>query len=117
MDEKFSNVEIINGEEIVTLYDDQNNGIDFYEIAVVEREEEFYALLQPVEEMEGIEDGDVLIFQVIEQEDGEETFKSVDDEAVMNEVFEEFMRAVADQGCGCSCEDCDGECDHHHDED
>ena len=114
MKEKFENVEIIDGEEIVTLYDDDDNATEFYEIAVVEYEGDFYALLQPVEELEGVEEGDVLIFRVEEEEEGNDRFMNVEDENVLNAVFEEFMRAVADHECGCGCDDCDGHC---HDED
>lgn len=64
------NVEIMEDDEIVTLYDDNNEPVDFYEVACVEYKDDYYALLEPVEEMEGLEDGDVLIFKLEEQEDG-----------------------------------------------
>ena len=69
-------------------------------------------------EMEGLEDGDVLIFKLEEQEDGTDLFMPVEDETLLNEVFDEYLKAVADHECDCGCEDCDGECDcegEHHD--
>lgn len=105
------NVEIMEDDEIVTLYDDDNEPVDFYEVACVEYKDDYYALLEPVEEMEGLEDGDVLIFKLEEQEDGTDLFVPVEDEALLNEVFDEYMKAVADHECDCGCEDCDGDCD------
>lgn len=107
------NVEIIEDDEIVTLYDDDNQPVDFYEVAVVEYEDDYYALLEPVEEMEGIEEGEVLIFKLEEQDDGTDMFIPVDDEELLNAVFEEYLR-TAEDGCGCGCEDCDDECEHEH---
>ncbi len=107
------NVEIIEDDEIVTLYDDENQPVDFYEVAVVEYEDEYYALLEPVEEMEGIEEGEVLIFKLEEQEDGTDMFIPVDNEELLNAVFEEYLR-TAEDGCGCGCEECEGDCEHDH---
>ena len=112
------NVEIMEDDEIVTLYDDNNEPVDFYEVACVEYKDDYYALLELVEEMEGLEDGDVLIFKLEEQEDGTDLFMPVEDETLLNEVFDEYLKAVADHECDCGCEDCDGECDcegEHHD--
>ena len=112
------NVEIMEDDEIVTLYDDNNEPVDFYEVACVEYKDDYYALLEPVEEMEGLEDGDVLIFKLEEQEDGTDLFMPVEDETLLNEVFDEYLKAVADHECDCGCEDCDGKCDcegEHHD--
>ena len=42
-------VQIIDDEEIITLFDEDDNPMDFYEVAVVEYEGELYALLQPAD--------------------------------------------------------------------
>ena len=103
-------------DEIVTLYDDNGEPIDFYEVACVEYEGDFYALLEPVEEMEGVEEGEVFIFKVeeSENEDEEDKFIPLEDEALMDAVFEEYLRVA--EGCGCDCDEC-GHHDHCHDDD
>ena len=106
------NVELID-EEVITLYDDKDQPVDFHEVACVEYEEEYYALLQPVKPMDGLAEDEALIFKLVEQPDGEsDLFVPVEDEAVLVAVFEEYLRAVADCECGCDCGD--GECEHHH---
>ncbi len=109
MKKENENVEIMEDDEIVTLYDDDDQPVDFYEVACVEYEDEYYALLEPVEEMEGIEEGEVLIFKLEEQEDGTDMFMPVDDEQLLNAVFDEYIKAAADHDCDCG--DCEGHCD------
>ncbi|MDR0426620.1 MAG: DUF1292 domain-containing protein [Clostridiales bacterium] len=107
------NVELIGEDEVVTLYDDDNNPVDFYEVAVVEYEEEFYALLEPVNPMEGIDEDEVIIFKLIEQEDGTDLFQPVESEEVLNAVFDEYLRTAADEhghDCGCGCDECGEGC-------
>ena len=47
-------VEIFEEDSTITLFDEENNPIEFYEIASIEYDEKFYELLQPVEKVEGI---------------------------------------------------------------
>lgn len=111
------NVELID-DDIITLYDDNNKPVEFYQVACVEYEDEFYALLQPVEPMEGLGEDEAQIFKLVEQEDDDsDLFVPVEDEELLNAVFDEYLRAVADDACGCGCHDCDcdGDCDCDHD--
>lgn len=111
MDNEHDNVEILDDEEKITLYDDDGKPVEFYEVACVEYEEEFYALLEPAEPMEGLEEGDVLIFKIEEQQDGTDTFMPVEDEELLNAVFGEYLKSAE---CDCDCSECGGGC---HDED
>lgn len=116
MNEEKENVEVFEDEEVVMLYDENENPVDFYEVACIDHEGDFYALLEPVEPMEGLEEGDVLIFKIVEGEDGEDSFEPVQDEELLNAVFDEYLRCAADHECGCGCEECGHDCcDHDHD--
>ncbi len=120
-------VELLDEDEIITLYDDDNKPVKFYEVACVEYQGEFYALMQPVEPMEGLGEDEALIFKVREEDEDNDVFEPVTDERVLDAVFDEYLKAAAEAadecGCGCGCEhDCDGDCDgddcdcgdHHH---
>ena len=106
------NVELIE-EEVITLYDDKNNPVDFNEVAVVEYEGDFYALLQPVEPMEGLGEDEAIIFKVVQKDDETDEFEPVTDESVLEAVFNEYLKAEAEFADGCDCCDCD---DCHHDD-
>ncbi len=109
-------VELLDEDEIITLYDDDNKPVKFYEVACVEYQGEFYALMQPVEPMEGLGEDEALIFKVREEDEDNDVFEPVTDERVLDAVFDEYLKAAAEAadecGCGCGCEhDCDGDCD------
>lgn len=107
------NVELIDG-EVITLNDDKGNPVDFNEVAVVEYEGELYALLQPVEPLEGLGEDEAIIFKVVQKDEETDEFEPVLDENVLDAVFNEYLKAEASLGdcdCGCGCD-----CHHHHGE-
>lgn len=127
--ENEKDVEVFDDEEIITLTDDDGNPVDFYEVACIEYKGDFYALMQPVEPMEGLGDDEALIFKVSEEDEENDIFEPVYDESILEAVFNEYLNAMADaeDGCDhCDCEecaddcDCEGEehcdCEHHHKE-
>lgn len=93
------NVEFFDDEEIITLYDEDDNPVDFAEVACVEYEGNFYALLQPVEPVEGMEEDEVIICLLEQQEDGTENVIPITDEELGEKVFNEYLKAVADEEC------------------
>lgn len=113
-DNNEKDVEVFDDEEVITLTDDAGNPVDFYEVACIEYKGEFYALMQPVEPMEGLGEDEALIFKVREEDEENDVFEPVYDESVMEAVFNEYLNAMAEAGDCCDCEDC---CGHHHDHD
>ena len=113
------NCEIFDEEDIITLQDEQGNPIKFVEVACVEYEEEFYVLLSPAEEVEGIGEDEVIICKLEDQDDETQLIVPVEDEELMQKVFDEYLRTADECGCGCDCdcEDCDDDCDCEHDHD
>ena len=108
-------VEVFDEDEVITLTDDEGNPVDFYEVACIEYKGEFYALMQPVEPMEGLGEDEALIFKVREEDEDNDVFEPVFDEAILDAVFNEYLNAMAEaEGCDCDCEDCGDDC-HHHD--
>jgi len=107
-----NNVEIYEEDSIVTLYDDNDKPIEFYEVASVEYEGKFYSILQPVELIEDMEDDEAVIFEYDNDTDNDEKmFRPVFDEKLLDEVFSLYLKKAADldgileggcTGCGCS---------------
>ena len=101
------NVEIFTEDSVITLYDEENNPIDFFEIASIEYEEKFYELLQPVETIEGVDEDEAVIFEYSVDEDDEKLFKPIFDEELLESVFSLYLAASADfESCGCGCDSC-----------
>ena len=80
--------------EIITLEDDLGNEKDFEFLDTVEYEGEEYIVLLPVEEEEQDE---VMILRVDSLDDEEETYSGIDDEEVLQAVFDIFRDRYKDE--------------------
>ena len=56
---------------IIQLQDEDGNNVDFEHLLTFEYGEKFYVALLPVEPMEDMEDGEVLLFRLEETDDEE----------------------------------------------
>ena len=88
---EFANEE---GDDIVTLTNAAGEEIDFIEIAGIAHNGEFYAMLQPVELLPGMDEDEALVFHVGRDENGEDKFDIVLDDDIIDAVFEEYNRLL-----------------------
>ncbi|NLT18346.1 MAG: hypothetical protein BWX72_00631 [Firmicutes bacterium ADurb.Bin080] len=80
-----------NMEEVIVLVGDKGDEHEFREIALVEYNQRTFICLEPAEEIEGFEDGDLLIYELSYDENDEEIFLPIDDENLLKEVFDQFL--------------------------
>ena len=93
MDENFEGEELDN---IVILNDEDGNEVKFEFLDLIEYENEEYVILLPTDEEEDSEE--VVILKVEDTDsDEEESYVSVDDEEVLNKVFEIFKEKFKDE--------------------
>ena len=81
-------------DDIVTLTSADGEEIDFVEIAGIAHKGEFYAILQPVELVEGMSEDEALVFLVERLENGEDKFSIVLDDEIIDAVFAEYNRLL-----------------------
>lgn len=97
MEENFEGEELDN---IVTLNDEEGNEIKFEFLDLIELDGEEYVVLLPLtEEGDEEEEGEVVILQIEENDDEdseEESYISVEDEEILNKVFEIFKERFKD---------------------
>ena len=94
----FENNEEIIDDGIVTMYDENGTGVDFEYLDVIEYEGNEYAMLLPMDVEEGEEDELVILkIEPIPGNDKEENYVSVDDQDVLNAVFDLFKEKHADE--------------------
>ena len=92
--------ENIEGEEvdnIVILNDEEGNEVQFEFLDLIEYNEEEYVILLPVEDEISEEPGEVVILKVESTSEDEESYVSVEDEEVLNNVFEVFKEKFKDE--------------------
>ncbi len=95
-------------EDVIVMVDEEGTEVRFLHIMTFDFEGSFYVALTPEETVDGIENGEVLLMEIIEDEDGEETYAPVEDEAKLDKVWDEFERLYYED------EDEDGEEEHVH---
>lgn len=83
-------------DEIITLLSSNGEEIDFIEIAGIVYNEKQYAVLQPVELLPGMSDDEALVFHVTKDEIGKDNFALEHDDDIINGVFEEYEKMLAD---------------------
>ncbi len=82
-------------DNIVVLNDEEGNEVQFEFLDLVEYEGEEYVVLLPVDD---IDEGEVVILKVEDTEsEDEESYVSVDDESVLQSVFEIFKEKFKDE--------------------
>lgn len=96
MEENFEGEDLDN---IVILNDEQGNEVKFEFLDLIPLDDEEYIVLLPVTEEGEEEEGEVVILQVEDNDDEEseeESYISVEDEEILNRVFEIFKEKFKD---------------------
>jgi len=78
-------------DNIVELYDEDDNLVQFEHVMTVEHEGSNYVLLAPIEDDE---ESDEVIILRIEEQDGEEVYASLEDDDLINAVFSKYLEYV-----------------------
>ena len=81
-------------DDIVTLLSADGEEIDFVEIAGIAHKGNFYAILQPVELLDGMDDDEALVFKVTRGKDGEDKFEIELDDSIIEAVFAEYNKLL-----------------------
>ena len=82
-------------DNIIVLNDEEGNEVQFEFLDLIDFEGEEYVVLLPAEETEDA--GEVVILQVEDPDSDEESYISVEDEDVLNKVFEIFKDKFKDE--------------------
>ena len=96
MDENYEGEELDN---IVILNDEDGNEVKFEFLDLVELDDEEYVVLLPVSEEGEEEEGEVVILKIEDTDDEkseEESYVSIDDEEILNKVFNIFKEKFKD---------------------
>ena len=81
-------------DNIIELFDENDNAVRFEHIMTVQYGGEDYVLHAPVDPTEDMEDDEVLVLKIASDENGEEIYVSVEDDSVVEKVFEKYLELV-----------------------
>lgn len=86
-----------NNTDNIVLYNGDNEKVEFEQIALIPYCEKTYAILKPALNMPGIADDEALVF-VIDEVDDEDCLVIVEDDSVVDAVFEEYYKMLRAEG-------------------
>lgn len=81
----------------LVLYDENNKKTEFEQVAIIPLEEDVYAILKPVGDFAGVEEDEALVFK-IQEIDEEECLVIVEDETVVDQVFNAYYELLKKEG-------------------
>lgn len=82
----------------IVLYNDKDEPVEFEQIAVIPLDDVNYAILQPVKKLEGVQDDEAFAFEVVEDEENGDTLQLVEDDELIDRIFEEYQELYNAQG-------------------
>ena len=80
-------------ENIVELIDENENIVKFDHIMTLEHEGEKYALLSPIDDLEDIDEGEVVIMRIEEGED-QDAYVGIEDDDLLETIFQKYLAIV-----------------------
>ena len=86
-----------NNTDNIVLYDEENNQVEFEQIAIIPLEERNYAILRPLDEKNPIAEDEAVVF-AIEELDDEEVLIPERNDKVVDEVFNKYYELLKEQG-------------------
>ncbi len=78
--------------QYVELLDENENPVDFERLLTFDFDGSVFVALTPVKEFEGIQNGEVILLEIREDEDGQDCYLPLENEQQLEVVFEEFER-------------------------
>ena len=84
-------------EDIITLTSENNEEIDFVNIAQIVYQSKIYAILQPVELLDGMDEDEAFVFEVKTDEEGQNSFTIVTDDEIVDEVFSRYNQLLEEE--------------------
>lgn len=83
----------------IELFNEKGEKVEFEQIALIPIEETIYAILKPIEALEGIADDEALVFEIVETEDEEEEdyLNLVADIEIIDKVFEVYNKLMDEE--------------------
>lgn len=86
-----------NNTDNVVLYNADDEAVEFEQIAIIPIGDNDYAILKPVEPLEGMKDDEALVFVLEEDEEGEQQLVIVQDEKIIDKVFDAYDKLYEEE--------------------
>lgn len=89
-----------NNTENVVLTNEKGEAVEFEQIAIIPIEDDDYAILKPVEPLEGMNEDEGLVFKLEQDENDEDMLVIVQDEEIIDQVFDIYDKLFDEEAKG-----------------
>ena len=101
--------EILNeNEELISLIDEDGKEVKCHYLDTIEYEGVFYCVVEPLEGGEDYEEGTCYIFRIVDNGDETVDLMPIEDEALLNAVFNAYLEKDSGEACDGDCSGCSG---------
>ena len=84
-----------NNNDAIILFNENGEEIAFEQIAIIPISEKVYAILKPIQPMDGVGEDEGLVFSIEQNDEGEEYLTLTVDEDIIDAVFTVYDALVA----------------------
>lgn len=84
-------------EGIIQLQDEQGNDVDFEHLMTLEHNGSYYVVLEAMQDMEDCLQGESIILKIIQDESGEDSYVTLEDEAELQAVLDKCIAAMEEE--------------------
>lgn len=95
-------------DDVIVLVDPEGKEVRFEFIEVIEKDDKMYALLHPLDDLEGVDEDSCVIFNMDVQDDDSVLLNPIESEDELNAVYEQYI-SIHEADCDCE-EECDCGC-------
>ena len=83
-----------NNDEPISLFDEDDREVKFEQVAVIPDNDKIYAILKPIDELEGVADDEAIVFLADYDEDGNTVLVVEKDEDTAIRVFDTYYQLL-----------------------
>ena len=81
-------------DDVVELTAEDGRKLKFYFVGTIEYKGKHYSAFEPAEQIDGVNEDDLIIFELSGDDEKTADLLPIEDEALLDEVFEEFCKAL-----------------------
>ena len=84
-------------DDIIQLQDDQGNDVDFEHLMTLEHNGSYYVVLEAMQDMEDCMQGESIILKIVQDENGEDSYVTIEDEDELQAVLDKCIAAMEEE--------------------
>ena len=86
-----------NNNDAIILFNENGEEIAFEQVAIIPISEKVYAILKPIQPMDGVGEDEGLVFSIEQNDEGEEYLMLTVDEEIIDAVFTVYDALVSEE--------------------